>query len=102
MSSDETELRQNEILEHGGQPRYLDQEQASKYLEEKGLTIAPKTLGKLRVIGGGPAYRKFGRKPIYAHIDLDEWANAKVGPLRHSTSTTPTQLPSHPAVPYRS
>jgi hypothetical protein len=86
MGSHETELRRNEIPKHGGQRRYLDQEQASKYLEEKGLTIAPKTLGKLRVTGGGPAYRKFGRKPVYDPPDLDAWVDHKLGPARHSTS----------------
>ena len=84
MSSDETELFRDE---QGEQRRYLDQDQASRYLEEKrGLTIAPKTLGKLRVTGGGPAYRKFGRKPIYDPPDLYAWVDQKLGPALHSTS----------------
>ena len=70
----------------GGQRRYLDQDQASKYLEDKGLRIAPKTLGKLRVTGGGPPYRKFGRKPIYDRPDLDAWVDRKLGAPRRSTS----------------
>lgn len=77
-------LRQRE--EKRERPRYLDEELASKYLAEKGLRIAPKTLGKLRVIGGGPAYRKFGRKPIYDPSDLDTWVDQKLGALRRSTS----------------
>jgi hypothetical protein len=74
------------IFKPGSQHRYLDQDQAARYLEEKGLKIAPKTLGKLRVIGGGPAYRKFGRKPIYDPSDLESWAEQKLGALRRSTS----------------
>jgi hypothetical protein len=79
MSSSQTEL-------HAAKRRYLDQDQASEYLAEKGLRIAPKTLGKLRVIGGGPAYRKFGRKPIYDPPDLDAWVDRKLGAPRRSTS----------------
>ena len=65
---------------------YLDQDQASEYLAEKGLKIAPKTFGKLRVIGGGPRYRKFGRKPLYAPLDLDEWVEKKLSEPLRSTS----------------
>jgi hypothetical protein len=85
MSDTETGLTHDETRQ-GGRRRYLDQDQASKYLEEKGITIAPKTLGKLRVIGGGPAYRKFGRKPIYEPPDLDAWVDQKLGATRRSTS----------------
>jgi hypothetical protein len=62
--SNDAGLRYDETLLVGSRRRYLDQDQASEYLDEKGLRIAPRTLSKLRVIGGGPAYRKFGRKPI--------------------------------------
>jgi hypothetical protein len=58
MSNLDTRLRQdNEPPGQSAQRPYLDQGQASEYLETKGLKIAPKTLGKLRVTGGGPAYR---------------------------------------------
>jgi hypothetical protein len=69
----------------GGRQRYLDQDQAARYLEEKGLRIAPKTLGKLRVTGGGPPFRKFGRRPIYDPLDLDVWVDQKLGAPRRST-----------------
>lgn len=86
MTSVETGISHDETLGQARQRRYLDQDQASEYLAEKGLRIAPKTLGKLRVIGGGPAYRKFGRKPIYDPPDLDAWVDQKLGTPRHSTS----------------
>jgi hypothetical protein len=70
---------------------YLDQDQASEYLAEKGLKIAPKTFGKLRVIGGGPRYRKFGRKPLYAPLDLDEWVEKKLSEPLRSTSEATTE-----------
>ena len=70
----------------GEEVRYLDQDQASEYIAGKGLRIAAKTLGKLRVTGGGPAYRKFGRRPIYDPIDLDVWVSQRLGSPRRSTS----------------
>src|SRR5690348_11851498 len=59
---------------------------ASEYLKEKGLTIAESTLGKYRVIGCGPRFRKWGRQPLYDETDLDEWADRRLGALRRSTS----------------
>jgi len=59
---------------------------ASEYLTEKGLPIAEGTLGKLRVIGGGPRFRKWGRQPLYDETDLDEWAEQRLGAPRRSTS----------------
>jgi Helix-turn-helix domain len=56
-------------------------EQASHYLtneEAAGfLKLSPRTLEKQRVIGGGPRFRKFGRRVIYAIEDLEAWANAR-------------------------
>jgi hypothetical protein len=86
MSIDDRETGEVETSGHGGHHQYLDQNQASVYLGEKGLKIAPKTLGKLRVTGGGPAYRKFGRKPIYDPLDLELWVNQKLWARRRSTS----------------
>jgi hypothetical protein len=37
------------------------------------LQMSERTLEKWRVIGGGPVYRKFGRKVLYAHSDLLAW-----------------------------
>jgi hypothetical protein len=34
-------------------------------------------LEKQRVIGGGPRFRKFGRRVMYAIEDLEAWANAR-------------------------
>ena len=38
------------------------------------LSKSPRTLEKQRVIGGGPRFRKFGRRVMYAVADLDAWA----------------------------
>ena len=49
--------------------RYLTNDEAAAYLR-----LSPRTLEKQRVIGGGPKFRKFGRRVMYAVADLDVWA----------------------------
>jgi hypothetical protein len=39
------------------------------------LRISPITLGRWRIEGYGPPYRKFGRRVVYARDDLLTWAN---------------------------
>ena len=46
--------------------RYLTNDEAADYLR-----LSPRTLEKQRVIGGGPRFRKFGRRVMYAVADLD-------------------------------
>ena len=41
------------------------------------LRLSPRTLEKARVIGGGPRYRKFGRRVVYAASDIEVWANSR-------------------------
>ncbi|HCL3791616.1 TPA: helix-turn-helix domain-containing protein [Pseudomonas aeruginosa] len=50
--------------------RYLTNDEAAAYLR-----LSPRTLEKQRVIGGGPRFRKFGRRVMYAVADLDAWAD---------------------------
>ncbi|HEI6793844.1 MULTISPECIES: helix-turn-helix domain-containing protein [Enterobacteriaceae] len=52
--------------------RYLTNDEAAEYLR-----LSPRTLEKQRVIGGGPRFRKFGRRVMYAVADLDAWADAR-------------------------
>lgn len=42
------------------------------------LGLSPRTLEKYRVLGGGPRFRKFGRRVLYAAGDLQEWAARRV------------------------
>lgn len=53
-------------------PRYLTTEEAAEFLR-----LSPRTLEKQRVIGGGPRYRKFGRRVLYAIDELEGWANQR-------------------------
>jgi hypothetical protein len=52
--------------------RYLTNSEAAEFLR-----LSPRTLEKQRVIGGGPRFRKFGRRVMYALIDLEAWADAR-------------------------
>jgi len=58
---------------------FMTTTQAAHYLGG----LSPRTLEKLRVIGGGPVFHKHGRRVFYNQTDLDEWSNAG---RRQSTS----------------
>ena len=52
--------------------RYLTNDEAAAHLR-----LSPRTLEKQRVLGGGPRFRKFGRRVLYAIADLDAWADGR-------------------------
>ena len=52
--------------------RYLTNDEAAAFLR-----LSPRTLEKQRVIGGGPRFRKFGRRVMYAVVDLEAWADSR-------------------------
>jgi excisionase family DNA binding protein len=58
--------------------KYLTTPNAASY-----LGLSPRTLEKFRVVGGGPAFHKFGRRVLYSYEDLETWAE---GTRRRSTS----------------
>ena len=57
---------------------YLNTLQAANYVR-----LSHKTLEKMRVVGGGPVFRKHGRYVRYHIADLDRWSMAHA---RESTS----------------
>lgn len=66
--------------------RYRSDE-ASTYLAiVHGVTVATRTLDKLRSVGGGPRFQKFNRSALYHRSDLDIWALEKLGDAKASTS----------------
>jgi hypothetical protein len=68
-----------------GAPRF-DSAEASRYLhEEWGIKIAGQTLARLASKGGGPNFRKFGRRRLYDRPHLDEWALSRLSVPRTST-----------------
>ena len=68
-------------------PRNLRRAEAAEYLRQThGVHLAVQTLAKLAVLGGGPPYFLDGRFPAYPIVGLDEFAIARLGRLRRSTS----------------
>jgi hypothetical protein len=66
-------LRPTAARETAPQPaRYLTNSEAAAFLR-----LSPRTLEKQRVIGGGPRFRKFGRRVLYALADLEAWADER-------------------------
>ena len=57
---------------------FLSNDQAAQF-----LNLSPRTLEKMRVVGGGPVFRKFGRRVMYALDDLQHCAGLR---RRDSTS----------------
>jgi hypothetical protein len=53
--------------------RYLDSDEAAEFLH-----LSRRTLEKHRYLGGGPRFRKFGRRVRYTMADLERWAEARV------------------------
>jgi hypothetical protein len=53
-------------------PEYLTTDEAAVLLR-----LSPRTLEKQRVLGGGPRYRKFGARVLYAIGDLNAWADSR-------------------------
>jgi hypothetical protein len=51
---------------------YLNCDQAGVH-----LNLSPRTLEKLRTLGGGPRFRKLGRRVMYTRTDLDAWADSR-------------------------
>jgi hypothetical protein len=60
--------------------RFLNRREASAFLKQRGYTVAVATLNKLASTGGGPAFRRFGRRPLYTPADLIAWAEARTSP----------------------
>lgn len=62
-------------------PTAMDTRRAAEF-----LGLSPSTLNKMRVYGGGPKFRKLGRRIIYTPSDLIAWRDE-----RASTSTTDSE-----------
>jgi hypothetical protein len=72
----------------------LDTRGASTFLTAIGYTTAPATLNKLRCIGGGPIFEKFGRRPLYSETSLLSWVRGRTThPLRSTSDPTDLARP---------
>jgi len=66
--------------------RLLSREETAQELTREGFTLSAKALATLASRGGGPAYRRFGRRALYRWSDALEWAEGRLSPPRKSTS----------------
>jgi hypothetical protein len=66
--------------------RYLSRAEAAEFLSERGYKTAPATLAKRAVVGGGPPFVSWGRKPLYDPEALLQWAQRRCTEPRRSTS----------------
>ena len=71
--------------------RRLTRAEAAAFLTERGYRVAYATLNKYAVVGGGPVFESFGRKPLYKPSDLLAWVASKTTGPRQHTSDQPVQ-----------
>lgn len=77
--------------------------EASQYVElVHGIIIAPATLAKMASVGGGPAYNKANRTPLYPKEELDRWAIERLGRLVRNSSEADVQAAEKLSAPVRS
>ena len=58
--------------------RRLTRREAAAYLTALGLPTAEKTLAWHALNGRGPAFCRWGRRPLYLRGDLEAWAAARL------------------------
>ncbi len=91
-----TEVATSALLTMIGEPdapRWMDQAQASRFLEKLGIKLAPKTLQKRRVVGGSPPFRKVMGRVIYERDELMAWAAARLANAPRVNSTSEFSSP---------
>lgn len=65
---------------------FLPPPAASQFLAKFGVRAAIPTLAKLRCVGEGPAFRRYGRRIVYERLELIRWIEARLSPACLSTS----------------
>lgn len=64
----------------------LSRKDTAKALTAKGFQITEATLATMATRGGGPAYRLFGRRPLYTWRDALAWAEGRLSKPVRSTA----------------
>jgi len=57
---------------------FLTDIEAADFLQRRGIQIKPKTLAKLRCVGGGPQFVYVGHRPRYTELLLEKWVSERV------------------------
>jgi hypothetical protein len=66
--------------------KLLSRGEAAHFLTAKGFKTSTATLNRFAWSGGGPAYRKYGKRASYAPDDLIRWAEGRLSPPVTSTT----------------
>lgn len=66
--------------------RFLSRTEAADYLQSLGLSTTRTSLQKLASVGGGPRFRRFGRRVLYTTEDLQAWVESRLSEPLESTS----------------
>jgi hypothetical protein len=72
----------------------LTRRQNADALTEAGYPTKSGTLATKATRGGGPPFRRWGRKPLYRWGDSLDWARSGLGPPLRSTSEADAALPA--------
>ena len=65
--------------------RPMDPRAASAHLEARGFPLAVATLSKLRTVGGGPNFLRYGRRILYRPSALQAWLANRTRELRNTS-----------------
>jgi hypothetical protein len=65
---------------------FLTRNATADALTEAGFPMSPATLATKATRGGGPPFRRFGRRPLYKWGDALRWAKSRLSPLIANTS----------------
>jgi hypothetical protein len=63
----------------------------SAALTASGYPVSVATLNTMASRGGGPPYRRFGRRALYTWGDALAWAESRLSAPMHSTSEAPAE-----------
>lgn len=74
------------MLDHLTPGSLLTRDKAAAALSKIGYPTTKLTLGTLASRGGGPVYRRYGRRALYRWSDLVSWAESRCMAPRRSTS----------------
>lgn len=67
------------------QPHYYTRQQAAAIVQSMGIPCAVSTLEAYATRGGGPAFQKFGRRPLYTRDALEAWVQSRLSAPRTNT-----------------
>jgi hypothetical protein len=66
----------------------LTRDQTASALTALGFPVAGPTLATKATRGGGPPFRRFGRRPLYRWGDAVDWAKSQLsGPIRSTSKS---------------